>query len=90
MADLFPIVFLFLVVLAILSGCGEITMRIRLTKRELRSEKLMWWRRGGDEVASTYQELFPHSIIPRFRVFTFWLFLIFAATLLVLIVWKRS
>ena len=90
MSNLFSIAFLFFVVLAILSGCGEITMRIHLTKREVRSEKFLWWRRGGDEVASAYQELFPHSIIPRFRVFTFWLFLFFAAILLLLIVWKRS
>ena len=89
MTNLFSIVFLFFV-LAILGACGEITMRVHLTKREVRSEKLLWWRRGGDEVASAYQELFPHSIIPRFRVFAFLLFLIFAATLLVLIVWKRS
>lgn len=77
------------VFLAVFTGCGEIMMRVRLSKREPRSEKLLWWRRGGDEVASNYLELFPNSFLPRFRDFTFWLLLFFAACLLILIVWKK-
>jgi len=89
-ANVVPIVFFIFVALAIFNGCGEIMMRVRLTKREPPSEKLLWWRRGGDEVASNYQELFPHSFLPRLRNLTFWLFLIFAAACLALLVWKKS
>jgi hypothetical protein len=87
-ANVLLIVFLMFVLMAIFNGCGEVMMRVRLTKREPRSEKLLWWRRGGDEVASNYQELFPHSFLPRLREFTFWLLLIFAAAGLALIVWR--
>lgn len=89
MANVILIVFLMFVLLAVVNGCGEILMRVRLSKREPPSEKLLWWRRGGDEVASTYLELFPCSFFPRVREFTFWLFLIFAVALLALIVWKK-
>ena len=89
MANVLPIVFFIFVAMAIFNGCGEIMMRVRLTKRESASEKLLWWRRGGDEVASNYQELFPYSFLPRLRNLTLWLFLIFAAALLAFIVWKK-
>ena len=89
MANVIPIVFLIFAAMAIFNVCGEIMMRVRLSKREPPSEKLLWWRRGGDEVASNYQELFPRSFLPRLRNFIFWLFLIFAAALLALIVWKK-
>ena len=89
MANAILIVFLMFVFLAIFNGCGEIMMRVRLSKREPPSEKLLWWRRGGDEVTSNYLELFPRSFLPRLREFTFWLFLAFAACLLILIVWKK-
>src|SRR5882762_3724662 len=59
--------FSLLVVMALVSICGEIVMRVRLTKQETSRDKLAWWRRGGDQVAATYEELFPHSHIPAFR-----------------------
>ena len=90
MANVIPIAFSIFVVMVIFNVCCDIMMRVRLTQREPRSEKLLWWRRGGDEVASTYQELFPRSFLARLRVFTFWLFLIFAVTLLALMVWQKS
>jgi hypothetical protein len=88
-ANAILIPFLIFVLLAVIVGCGEVVMRVRLSKREPPSERLLWWRRGGDEVASSYLELFPRSFLPRLRDFTFWLFLIFAASLLTLIVWKK-
>lgn len=89
MGNAILILFLMFVLLATFNGCAEIMMRVRLTKREPSSEKLLWWRRGGDEVASNYLELFPSSFLPRLRDFTFWLFVIFAASVLTLIVWKK-
>jgi hypothetical protein len=84
----FGVFFTILVVAAILSICGEIVMRIRLSRLEVPAEKLLWWRRGGDEVADTYQELFPRSRLPVFRRFIFWLFI--AATAVVLLTILRK
>lgn len=81
----FAIYFAFLVAAAIFSlGC-EIAMRIRLTRLEVPSEKLLWWRRGGDEVAKAYHELFPASRLPFLRNLVFGVFLGCAAILLVFI-----
>jgi hypothetical protein len=76
---MFGVFFLILVAVAVLSICGEIVMRVRLTRHETSRDKLAWWRRGGDEVASTYAELFPRSYIPEFRRVVFWCFLAFCA-----------
>jgi hypothetical protein len=82
---MFGIFFSTLVVIALASLGGELIMRVRLTKIESPSEKLLWWRRGGDEVAATYQELFPRSRLPLFRRFVSWLFLACVLVTLVLI-----
>src|SRR5258707_10176484 len=62
------IFFSLLMVTALLSICGEIVMRVRLTRRASR-DKIAWWRRGGDEVAATYEEVFPDSRLPFLRRF---------------------
>jgi hypothetical protein len=54
------IFFSLLMVMALLSICGEIVMRVRLTKRAS-LDNIAWWRRGGDEVSATYEEVFPDS-----------------------------
>lgn len=59
-------------------------MRVRLTKRASH-DKMSWWRRGGDEVAATYEELFPGSQIPLLRRFAFWLLIVSSAAVLVLV-----
>ena len=82
--------FLLLVVMALLSICGEIVMRVRLTKQETSSDKLAWWRRGGDEIAATYEELFPRSHLPAFRRFAFWLFVACCASVFVAVLWKSN
>ena len=79
---MFTIFFVFLVLVALIGGFGEIVMRVRLTMLEPRSEKLLWWRRGGDEVAATYQESFPRSKLPAFRIYAFWFFIAVVALLL--------
>lgn len=79
---MFAIVFAYLVVMALVSQGCELTMRIRLTRLEMRSEKLSWWRRGGDEVAATYRALFPRSRLPFLRAFMFWFFLALAVVFL--------
>jgi hypothetical protein len=66
------IFFSLLMVMALLSICGEIVMRVRLTKRAS-LDNIAWWRRGGDEVSATYEEVFPDSRLPFFRRFVFWL-----------------
>jgi len=83
------VVFSIVVIVALLSICGELIMRIRLTRRASH-DKIAWWRRGGDEVAATYEELFPDSRLPLFRRFAFWLFVVFACLVILSILWKSS
>jgi hypothetical protein len=86
-----PALLLTILVLALFSIGSEIAMRIRLTKLEVRSEKLSWWgMRGGDEVAATYKEVFPRSRLPFLRNLLFWIFLGCAGVGLALILWKRG
>lgn len=72
---MFGIFFASLIAMALLSICGEIAMRVRLTRREAPGDKLAWWRRGGDEVTAAYGQLFPSSCLPLLRRFVFWLFI---------------
>ena len=83
------IVFSILGVVALLSIFGEFVMRVRLTRRVSR-DKIAWWRSGGDQVASTYAEVFPDSRLPLFRHFAFWLILACCASLLVVVLWKKT
>ena len=66
------IAFSALLLIALISIASEFIMRVRLSSREVKGEKLLWWSRGGDVVASEFQEAFPQSILPRFRVYAFW------------------
>jgi len=84
---MFGILFSILLVSALLSICGEFIMRIRVTKRAW-PDKIAWWRCGGDEVAATYEELFPNSRLALFRRVVFWLFMGFCAVTLGSILWK--
>jgi len=86
---MFGVLFSILVTVAILSVCGEFVMRIRLTKRAS-SDKIAWWRRGGDEVAASYEEIFPHSRLPLFRRTIFWLFVVLACVVLLSILLKSN
>jgi len=70
---MFAVFFSILAVVAIIGSCSEIVMRVRLTSREPSRDKLIWWRRGGDEVTAMYQELFPGTRLPLFRRLAFWL-----------------
>jgi hypothetical protein len=79
--------FAIVLAMAILSACGEITMRVRLTRKAFR-DKLAWWRLGGDEVAATYEQLFPGSRLPFLRRLAFWSLVVFAAVALAMVLWK--
>jgi len=85
---IFGLFFAMLVAMGLLSICGEILMRVRLSRLEVPAEKLLWWRRGGDEVADTYQELFPQSHLPRLRRLVFWLVVALAVALLLAMLGK--
>jgi hypothetical protein len=84
---MFGIFFSILVVVALLSIFGEFVMRIRLTKRASQ-DKIAWWRRGGDEVAASYAEVFPDSRLPLFRRFVCWLLVTCAGLLVFSMLWK--
>ena len=81
-ASMFGVFFSILVVVALLSICGEIAMRVRLTKRASH-DKIAWWRRGGDEVHAIYEEVFPGSCLPFFTRFVFWLLITCAGVLVI-------
>jgi len=85
---MFSVAFFTLVLIAVLSICIHLFMRIRLTQRELSSDKLVWWRRSSDDVAARYAELFPGTHLPLFGQFAFWVIAAAAAALLVTILLK--
>jgi len=87
---MFGIFFSILVAVALLSIFGEIVMRVRLARRETSRDKLAWWRRGGEEVAATYEEAFPRSRIPFFRRFVFWFFVLLSGVLVLSILFWKS
>ena len=89
MSNVVLVAFSALLLLALISIASELIMRIRLSGREERGEKLLWWRRGGDEVADEYQKVFPRSIFPRFRMYAFLGFLILVLVLCVMIVLRQ-
>jgi hypothetical protein len=86
--NMFEALFSLLVLMALLGIAGEVTMRVRLSKRETPGEKLVWWRRGGDAVSIAYKESFPDSRIPAYRSFVFWFVVLCTASLLAVILLK--
>jgi hypothetical protein len=86
---MFGVFFSILVVMALLNIVGEIAMRVRLTRRASR-DKIAWWRRGGDEVAASYEEVFPDSQLPLFRRLFFWLFVTCGVVVFLTILWKSN
>jgi hypothetical protein len=87
---MFAFFFSILVLLSILSIYSNVVMRIRLTKGEASRDKLVWWRRGSDEVTSMYEELFPGSYLPLFGQLAFWLVLASALVVVIAHLWKSS
>ena len=85
---MFGIFFSILLLVTLSSIFGEFVMRVRLTRRAPR-DKIAWWRRGGDEVASSYAEVFPDCRLPAFRRCAFWLVVACCASVLVAVLWKR-
>jgi hypothetical protein len=86
---MFAILFSILVLVAILSACSNIVIRVRLTKVESSRDKLVWWRRSSDEAGKTYRQLFPGSYLPQFIQATFWIILAAAAVTLFTTLWSR-
>jgi hypothetical protein len=67
----------------------ESAMRVRLTRVGISCEKSSssWWRRGY-EVAETYEEVFPHSRLSRFRRIVVWLFPTCLGIYLLTVLWR--
>ena len=86
---MFGVLFSISVIVAVLSIFGEFVMRVRLTRRASR-DKISWWRRGGDEVAAAYEEVFPDSRLPFFRRFVFWLLVTCAGVLACSMLLRKS
>ena len=79
--------FSLLLLLALLAICTEFVMRIRLTVRA--TDKMAWWRRGGDEVADSYQIVFSGTRLQMVRNLLFWLVIVSASVTLVAVLWKQ-
>jgi hypothetical protein len=86
---MFGVFFSIFAVVGLISIFGEIFMRVRLTRRASH-DKLAWWRRGGDEVAATYEEIFPDSRLPFLRRFIFWLVVACAGVLVFSMILRKS
>ena len=78
--------FSLLIMAALVGSIGEIAMRVRIARRA--SDGMEWWRRSGDEVVATYEQLFPNSFLPRYRRWLFWIVVAFALLVLLAILWK--
>lgn len=89
MCVMFETVITVVLFIVLISISGEIMMRVRLTKLETPKEKLLWWRRGGDEVADAYQHTFPNAKFPLVRVYVFWGFIV-AVFLLLCVTFLRD
>jgi hypothetical protein len=76
-----------LAMIALVSTAFYLVMRIRLMRVDSARDRIEWLSfRSGDEVLSTYQALFPRSVLPSFCRFAFWAFIICAAVCLCAIV----
>ena len=69
-----------MVMLALISIVVHWTMRIRLMRLDSNRDRIEWLSfHGGDDVLSTYEAVFPRSVLPRFCRFVFWAAIVFAA-----------
>ena len=84
---MFRIFFSGLLIAVLLTLISEMFMRARLAKID-EWDRLPWWRKGGDDVAAAYKELFPRTKLPLFRELTFWAVVACAAGGLITILWK--
>ena len=76
-------------VLVLLGFCAHVAVTIRLSRLDVRGEKLAWWSyRSGDQVPATYKQLFPRSRLPLLRHLPFYLLIGFAGVVLVARLWK--
>ena len=86
---MFVVFFSILVILALLMTCTEVIMRVRLSQKESSPNRLLWWTLGSDEVDSTFDKVFPHTLLWRARRYLFWLFIICCLALLASFISKR-
>ena len=69
-----------MVLLAIASIVMHWVMRIQLLRLNSARDRIEWLSfRSGDDVSSTYEAMFPRSVLPRFCRFAFWTALVVAA-----------
>lgn len=74
------VVFAAMLILAVVSSASYWTMRIRLMRADTARDRIEWLSfRSGDDVLSTYEALFPKSVLPRFCRLAFWTLLAVAA-----------
>jgi hypothetical protein len=86
---MFATAFSILALVSILSILSNVAMRIRVTKIEPR-DKIAWWRRSPDEVASVYESLYPKSYLTLFGRFALWLFVGLIFVCVIASLWKSN
>ena len=88
---MFVVAFLLIVIVALASGALLLTMRIRLMRMDSSRDRIEWLSfRTGDDVLSTYESLFPGSVLPRFCRFVFCAAIVLAAAGLCMIVTLKT
>lgn len=77
---MFAIAIAAMVILALVSIVVHWTMRIRLMRLDSTRDRVEWLSfDGGDDVLSTYEALFPRSVLPRFCRLVFWTAIVIGA-----------
>jgi hypothetical protein len=84
------IIFLIVVAMALASNFSNVAMRIRLSRRLPSENGTSWWMRSSDDVGRTYQELFPESYLPSIVQRAFWLVVIAAVVVMLIVRWKSN
>jgi hypothetical protein len=86
---MFEVFFAILLIVALFIIFTEVIMRVRLSKSESSQNRPLWWVRGGDEVDSAFEEVFPHALLLRARRYAFWLFVVCCLALIAFFMLKR-
>ena len=85
------VVFSLMVFVAVVSIAVHWVMRVRLLRLDSAKDRIEWLSfRSGDDVLSTYEAMFPRSVLPRFCRFAFWTALVVAAVGLCAIFIRRG
>ncbi len=79
------IAFSLIALMIVANICGDLIMRIRLTRLRPPEDRLYWWSHGGDEMEQAYLQLYPGTYLVLIRHLAFWLVIVAALVLLIVL-----